>query len=699
MSFALFRSRLRPLLLLLLLGAVLLLIREVGEQGIALDTSERFQIVARSDSNKLSEKVFGDYRRKTSCSFRAESKAIGDSRRQVPLRVISSQCDIFFGESLHGAGRFLPSEEKRVAALLIVDEIDERSAPKIWKSLHQLRLKFRGFFSLSSEPASLVPGMVIGDESLQSEEFRSVMRLAGLSHLTAVSGANFSIVATLILWLVSWRIPRRGYRIAITSMTLLLFTLLVRPTPSVLRAGVMAAVVLIAQLRGDRRSGFLALAGAVIILLLLDPHQGLDAGFALSVLATSGILLLSPVLSRYMESRWKIPRVLSEIIAIPLSATIFCTPVIIAISGQLSLASVPLNIIVAPLVPLITILGFAVLLLSPFAPIASPLADIATLAASPIPWLARISYYMPIWDVARGWRGGLIALASILFLALIALLVARKIKNASNLKRKQLPILALVLLLATTALHSRDDHWQLFQCDVGQGDALLVRTGDRSAMVIDAGPDPDLIDHCLRDAGIRDISLLVITHLHADHYAGLPGVMRGRNVASWWLSELSAGSAQSIELRSLLHFDPVIVREGDRFEVADVEIQVLAPESGVQGDDADAINNASLVLIVKKDGATILATGDIEAQRQERIAGRYDLREIDIYKVSHHGSSSRSPAFDAELDPKLALISVGTGNPFGHPTQWTLDRLEPARIHRTDLDGAARITWWPLRIR
>jgi competence protein ComEC len=98
------------------------------------------------------------------------------------------------------------------------------------------------------------------------------------------------------------------------------------------------------------------------------------------------------------------------------------------------------------------------------------------------------------------------------------------------------------------------------------------------------------------------------------------------------------------------------------------------------------------------EDATILITGDIGEERQEWIAKRYDLRSVNIYKVSHHGSRSRSPAFDAELNPELALISVGANNPFGHPAPETLDLLAPAQIHRTDRDGGARITWWPLRI-
>ncbi len=697
---AVIRKRLRILLLLIILGAALFIIREAGEEVISSDSRKSFVITARSDSSKLPAKVLGDYMRNETCSFRAESRSIGGQERQIPLRVITSTCDVFFGEQLSGWGRLLPSDEKRVASMLLVDELTGRKSPALWRFLHQIRQSFRGLFAEDSEAASLVPGMVIGDESLQSDEFKAMMRLAGLSHLTAVSGANFSIVATMILWLVSRWIVKRSHRIAVTATALLVFTLLVRPSPSVLRAGVMACVVLIAQWRGDRRTGFLALAGAVLILLLLDPHQGLDAGFALSVLATSGILLLSPPLVQYFQLKLGLPRVLAEVLAIPLSATIFCTPVIIGISGKVSLASIPLNIAIAPLVPIITILGFITLLISPIPLIALPLAEMTSLAASPIPVMARWTYYLPIWEVTSGWRGGFMALALILLVLLTLRFLMRtiqEIKGSAEKSKVFLASLSILILIAAVINGERDD-WQLFQCDVGQGDALLVRTGDRSAIVVDSGPDPELIDRCLRSSGVREISLLVITHLHADHYAGIPGVLRGRRVGSWWLSPVSAGSDQSLEIRSLLNKEPVTVSEGDRFEVGQVKIEVLSPEHDAMADDSNAINNASLVLLVRMEDATILITGDIGEERQEWIAKRYDLRSVNIYKVSHHGSRSRSRAFDAELNPELALISVGANNPFGHPAPETLDLLAPAQIHRTDRDGGARITWWPLRI-
>ena len=698
------RSDLLMLTGLALVATSLILIRQGG--AILTDAELRegsrisFEISARGDSDPLAKRVYGSVVQERSCSLRAESIRLGDRTREIPLRVIAKDCSIFFGERIKGNGRLRPSEEKRVAAMLIIDEITDRSSSQIWQELDRIRKGFREHFVELGDAGSLVPGMVIGDTTLQSDEFDSTMRLAGLSHLTAVSGANFSIVATLVLWLVSLGISRRRTRILIVVVVLLLFTILVRPSPSVLRAGVMAGVVLFAQLRGNPRSSLMALAGAVTLLLLVDPYQGNDAGFALSVLATLGIITLSPRLSEGLTTMWKVPRIISEVIAIPVAATIFCTPVVIAISGKLSLASIPLNIMAAPLVPAVTILGFAALLASLMIdPLAEYLAWVSHLAAWPIAHIAEWSYFLPIFEMPFGFVGGGIFIAMLL----VAVYLFTTLRNQSTTVLASLFLLFIGAILFASSM--RGD-WQLYQCDVGQGDALLIRSSPDSAVLIDVGPDSERIDRCLRQAGIDKISLLVITHLHADHYAGIAGVLRGRSIAQWWIAE--DGREESADVISTMESEigipPLHVESGMSFLHGEMTIDVIWPDVGsivgprLAGDGSD-LNNRSISLLIEKDGATIFAGGDIEPIVQEEIASRHDLSGVDIYKVSHHGSRFRSPQFDRALRPSLAVISVGEGNPFGHPAMETLEILLPAKIHRTDVDGPARVSWWPLRIR
>lgn len=310
---------------------------------------------------------------------------------------------------------------------------------------------------------------------------------------------------------------------------------------------------------------------------------------------------------------------------------------------------------------------------------------------------------MPIFEMPLGFFGALLSLLLLAFV-LFALVLIRR--GEGRAKRHVVLAIGASMLALLALFFPVRASWQAYQCDVGQGDAFLLNLGGGSAIVIDLGPDPDLIDRCLRSAGIDSIALLVITHFHADHFGGLSGAVRGRTVSNWWIAPDSSIMTSELvaEMEEQIGVPPTKVRSGARFVIGEVSVDVLWPDDGAFSSpslngDGSLQNNRSIALILEKDGARIFAGGDIEPFAQEEIARRYDISTIDIYKVSHHGSAHRSEAFDQEIDPELALISVGKSNPYGHPSQETLESLSRARIHRTDLDGAARITWWPLQVK
>jgi competence protein ComEC len=273
---------------------------------------------------------------------------------------------------------------------------------------------------------------VIGDTSLQSEAFTEQMRRVGLSHLTAVSGANFALVASFLFWLLQFIVKNLKNRLRLIFLILMLFIFLVRPTPSVLRAAVMTAVVLIAKFFGEKSLGIPSLSAAITLLILLDPLQAIDPGFVLSVLATAGILILSPFieqkLSRYIRTEWIV-----QGISIPVSATLFCLPVIVLISGQLSLVTVPANILVAPVIAPITVLGFISAILSPFVTtVAQLLFTIATPFAAWIVFVSKLMADIPL--ISFNQSGVFICLFLIVFLAIIK-------------KRIQIALLILILFI------------------------------------------------------------------------------------------------------------------------------------------------------------------------------------------------------------------------------------------------------------
>jgi competence protein ComEC len=235
-------------------------------------------------------------------------------------------------------------------------------------------------------------------------------------------------------------------------------------------------------------------------------------------------------------------------------------------------------------------------------------------------------------------------------------------------------------------------------CDVGQGDATVLAAGPGSAVVVDAGPDPVLVDGCLRELGVTRVPLLVLTHFHADHVTGLPGVLRGRSVGAIETTTFRepAGEAAFVRRTAAAEGVPVMpVVAGERRTTGPLTWRVLWPRAG-PGPATGEPNDSSVTLLVTVDhGPTLLLPGDLEpaAQRSLLRAGT-GLPHVDVLKVAHHGSAYQDPLLLRGLRPRLALISCGTGNPYGHPAPRTVAALRAggAVVLRTDTDGEIAVT-------
>ena len=633
---------------------------------------------------------------------------IGQAKVDLPTRIkfdLSQQLTI--DQAIRAEVRVIKSKERKVAALLISTGSIEviGSARKIFASTTPIRESFKDLIK-PTDAGSLIPGLVLGDTSLQSSSFTQDMRRVGLSHLTAVSGANFALVATFLLWFLKYFVKRLRVRLYLVFIILLIFIFLVRPTPSVLRAAVMTAVVLIAKVLGDKSFGIPSLGCAISSLVLLDPFQAIDPGFALSVLATAGILLLPQYLNSKLERYLKIPWIL-EAILIPVSATIFCFPVIILLSSQFSLATIPANILVAPVIAPITILGFIAAILSPTAGFIS---NLLILIITPLAsWIVWVCEQMNKFSVITFNYSGVF---SVIFLILVILLLAKK---------RIIAILVLTLFALQLVLSSYlwpGPGWQIANCDVGQGDGLVVNLGRGSGLVIDTGPDPIKMDRCLNQLKIKKIPLLVLTHFHADHVGGVSSVIKGRDIGEVWISNnLQPEQSSKLVMNLLSGVKTRTVKSGDNFAFPanSVAIKVLWPDARQQDfqslpGDGSEINNSSIALVIKSKDLTLFTAGDIEPPVQEIITNSGELTPVDVLKVSHHGSSYQYlPMLDL-LKPKVALISVGAGNRYGHPSPDLITQLQDRQISvwRTDQSGGLalaspnkiRVTgkeWWQIR--
>jgi len=546
---------------------------------------------------------------------------------------------------------------------------------------------------LPAAEQGLLPGLVVGDVSRLDPEVREDFRVVGLTHLTAVSGTNVAIVTGAVL-LLSRRL-RVGLRASpvLAGLALIGFVVLARPSPSVLRAAVMGAVGLAALASGTRKAAMPALATAVLALVLADPDLAAAPGFALSVLATAGLLVLAPTWQRQLSRR--MPGWLAAALAVPAAAQVACGPVVVAISAQLGLLSVPANLLAVPAVAPATLAGVGAALL---APVWLPAAQaVAWLGWLPTAWLVRIADVgASIPGAALPWPDGLPGAL------LLAAVTAAAWPAVSRRRYRQLLTAAVASAAATAAGLAvtrpawPPPGWFAVFCDVGQGDAVVLNAGEGSAVLVDAGPDPAAVDRCLDRLDVDRLPLVLLSHLHADHVDGLPGVLRGRSVAlvqTGPLDEPQHSAAAVQRWTSTAGVPLELPALGESRSAGDLRWTVLGPARRFAGTSSDP-NNSSIVLRVQAGPTTLLLTGDVEPEAQRDLLRRgVDLR-ADVLKVPHHGSRHQDPAFLRAVGAAVVVTSVGAVNDYGHPAEAVLEELRAsgALSFRTDRDGDVALT-------
>lgn len=607
----------------------------------------------------------------------------------VPIRVRTSSRPpgLDLGARVSIRGTIKPADTGRRAALEVRATTTVTAPPSgVFAAAAALRTGLLAQTKGLPQPgAGLIAGLAVGDTSGVDAELDAAMKASSLSHLTAVSGANCALVVGLAFAAAAMCGARRGIRVSVAISALAAFVLLVSPEPSVVRAAAMAAIAMGGVLLGRVGTGISVLSLAVIVCLVADPWLALSLGFALSAVATGALLVGAGPLAVGLARAMPYPLALA--IAVPLSAQLACGPLLILIAPTVPLYGVLANLLAGPAAPFATVLGLAACLCAGIPGLG---AGLTALAWAPAAWIAQVASTTSQWPAhALGWWEGLPGLIA---LALVGASVAA-LTIGRRYRRTALVVVAVTVGVVVGSGPISDvvrqaqvpATWAIAACNVGQGDAALVRSEGKIAL-IDTGPEPAALTRCLDLMGVDRIDLLVLTHFDLDHRGGVPAVI-GR-VDTVIHGPVSDAEQEGI-VRSLTEHGARAVqgRAGMTGMLGGASWNVLWPSvtAPVEGGNA-----ASVVIEIAGGGIpSALFLGDLNAESQQMMAASPLFHpSYQVIKVAHHGSADQFAGLYERALPAVGLVSVGK-NTYGHPRKEILAILAAvgAVTGRTDREG------------
>jgi competence protein ComEC len=584
--------------------------------------------------------------------------------------------------------------------------------------------------------AGLASAILVGRRDRVGREVTDAFTATGLSHVVAISGWNIALIGAVIGSVLAAAGVGRRRRTVVIVVALGMFTLVAGGGASVVRAALMGGVALVARETGRPGSAAAALGLATFGLLVLDPAMATDIGFQLSVAATAGLLAWGSRISARLGGshpgaarRW-----LAESLGVSLAAQAATLPLVLFHFGRLSLVSPVANLVVAPIVaPAMLVaslclvagslvgIGVPALVVAPFAVLGWVVLGAMVVVAGTFAGVPFASVELPsIVATAMAVASGVVVLVAAsrrrtpgTHTDAPATVVPAHRRALSGRPRTVVVVAAaFVLVVVGSALLLRVVHREarlvVTALDVGQGDAILVEGPRGGRLLLDGGPDPDrlllVLDRHV-PAWDRRIDLIILTHPHEDHVAGLAMLLaryRVSGIAENGMLGSGPGDAAFRERMSSMGLTTGRLAAGDRLAFDGIRADVLWPISrevpATAPSDGRRVNDTSVVLDIRFGERRMLLTGDIEDDVDPRLLATGiggDERPLDVLKVAHHGSgSATSDAWLDALRPRVGLISSGTANRYGHPAPRTLERLERrgVRVLRTDLDGDLEVS-------
>lgn len=591
---------------------------------------------------------------------------------------------------------------------------------------------------LPEPQASLAQGIVLGIRYNIPQDIRDDFVHTGTAHLLAISGLHLAIMAGMLLSIGIWLFGRRRYLyIWLALSAIWLYALITGMHTPVIRGAIMASLFLAAELLGRQRTAITSLAFAAAIMVGINPSILWDASFQLSFLAMAGLIFLAPPLmnlGRRVVNRTigeegvgvSLANIATDSLSVTLAATIAVWPLIAHYFGIVSLAGPLATFLALPAMPLIIASGALVGLIGLFAlPIAQVLGWLAWLFLSYMLMIVTGFASFPLSSIKVGSVGTAVIVVYYSALAVAIWLINNKklrehmpaVKNwlksgatrstslVSRLPMKWVvpPLLIMAILASVAAASMPDDKLHISFLDVGEGDAVLVQKGSQQVL-IDGGPSPQALTLGLGEQmpfWDRTVELVVLTHPHADHIGGLVAVLERYKVEQVLYPDLDYESPtyeEWLELIKEKNIECTLAQAGQEVDLGDgVVMKVLNPPVPLLTDTESDVDNNGVVLRLSRGRVNFLLTADIMWEAEFELINRGAELASTVLKVAHHGSETSTTAeFLAAANPRVAVISVGEDNNYGHPSDEVLERLEQAlgseNIFRTDEQGTIEFT-------
>ncbi|TYQ18385.1 UNVERIFIED_CONTAM: competence protein ComEC [Acetivibrio alkalicellulosi] len=564
--------------------------------------------------------------------------------------------------------------------------------------------------SLPERQASLLNAILLGYKEGLEGDVEKIFRGAGLAHLIVVSGTHVGfIILGLVIFFKKIRIKRNLANIFIIII-LVMYTVVTGFGPSVVRAVIMACIVLIGQIIKREPDSLNSIALASFLILLYNPATLFNIGFQLSFAATISIVLFYTNLKKILSFNI-LPQSLTNIVSLTLSAQLGVLPIVAYYFNEVSVVSIISNVLVAPVVGIITILGFMMAVLGEVHIFLSQIIGlISNTLLSFVLFVSSITSNLP-FAVVRITTPMISNI--ILYYVLIFYFLWYKPTYKAILVFKHYVVIGVICFIIIITNNFIPKGLEVVFLDVGQGDCAFVRTVTGKTILIDGGGYSSYISESnigdtvvipfLLDYGVSNIDIVVATHGHNDHVQGLKPVLESFNVSHFVIPDIyfMDGLEDLLEIAHNKNISVERCKKGDIIELdSKTYFDVLHPKKGVYIDES-LLNNNSLVLKLIYERVSILFTGDIEKEAEWMLINDGVDLSADILKVAHHGSiSSTIPEFLERVNPIAAIISVGRNN-FGHPSDEVIELLENSNIHvfRTDRDGAIILNTYGEKIR